>query len=123
MSRLRIGIATLLLGAQLGAITYARFVETRYFCWAPFHHEATYTLEVHVGQRSLSEAEALARYRIISFYRDRQSGRHWELNTIEHIKETIRQFEQNRSDSTPAEVRLSYSINGAADEEWRWPKR
>ena len=56
-------IALLLFGFQLGAIVYARFVPTRYFCWAPYDTQTDYVATATVMANRLSAAEFRQRYR------------------------------------------------------------
>ena len=48
---------------QLGAIVYARFVPTRYFCWAPYDTQTDYVATATVNGKKLTGAEFRQRYR------------------------------------------------------------
>ena len=50
-------IAMLLFAFQLGAIVYARFVPTRYFCWAPYDIQTDYVATATVNVKLLTGAE------------------------------------------------------------------
>ncbi|MCS6760256.1 MAG: hypothetical protein MO852_15995, partial [Candidatus Devosia euplotis] len=69
-SRSLMGVASgmmifLIFAFQLSAIVYARFHETRYFCWAPFDIQTVYAIRVFDAQgRALSDAETRQRYRM-----------------------------------------------------------
>ena len=54
--------ATLLI-LQGGAIVRARFVDDRYFCWAPFDRQTRYSIAASVNGRPLTPAEIRARYK------------------------------------------------------------
>jgi hypothetical protein len=49
------GLALLLF--QVVMIVYARFVPSRYFCWAPFDIQTEYKLRVTVNGRPLKSSE------------------------------------------------------------------
>jgi len=53
--RTTIGLA--LLGFQVFMIGYARFVPSRYFCWAPYDIQTEYRLDVTVNGRRLTAKE------------------------------------------------------------------
>ena len=55
---MRTAIAMLLFGFQLGAIVYARFVPTRYFCWAPYDIQTDYVATATVDGNIIVKAES-----------------------------------------------------------------
>ena len=55
-------IPILLFAFQLGAIVYARFVPTRYFCWAPYDIQTDYVATATVNGKQLTGAEFRRRY-------------------------------------------------------------
>ena len=59
--RTAIGVAFLLF--QLVMIVYARFVPSRYFCWAPYDAQSEYSLQVTIDGRPLANQEIRRRYR------------------------------------------------------------
>ena len=50
-------LAVAVLLFQIGAIIYARFVPSRYFCWAPYDAQNDYVIEVLAAGRTLSQDE------------------------------------------------------------------
>ncbi|MFN3325481.1 MAG: hypothetical protein ACK5AZ_18455 [Bryobacteraceae bacterium] len=109
--RTTIGVAILIF--QLGAIVYARFVPSRYFCWAPFDAQSEYTLEVTVNGNPLSAGEVRRRYR-----RPHQGV---DNRSIQHIKDIVSGYEQRYGHGDETRVVMRYRINGKQEQVWRWP--
>ncbi len=99
---------------QLALVIRARFVEERFFCWAPFDETSRYETKVTVGGKVLSEAEIGRRYRY------RPSG--WENRSIHNVIGIIRRYEQSYGRADHAEVTVTYSRNGSPAQTWRWPE-
>jgi hypothetical protein len=59
-----IGIAGVLLLAQVGINIWQHTGKTRYFAWAPNDYLVCFDLHVHAGGRSLTVAEMEHRYRL-----------------------------------------------------------
>ena len=78
-----VGVA--FLAIQLLSIVYARFVDERFFCWAPYDEHSRYAIGVTMGGRSLSEAEVASRYRY------QAAG--WEPRSIHNIISLVEQYE------------------------------
>src|SRR5207237_6850999 len=76
MRTLRWTIGLALLAFQVGAVVYARFVPSRYFCWAPFDMQTDYRLEVTVNGQKLSAKEIQQRYRRPAQGTDNRSFQH-----------------------------------------------
>jgi hypothetical protein len=110
--RIRIAAALGLLGAQLVAIAYARFAETRYFAWAPYDQVSEYEIHAVVDGATLSDSAIRDRYRLPAQGRNNHS--------IAHIKGHLRCYEQTYGKGTPVEIRLTYSLNGTARQTWTW---
>lgn len=109
--RTAIGIAFLLW--QLGMIGYARFVPTRYFCWAPYDTQTAYELTVTIDGRELSPQEIRARYRRPAKGRDNRSPN--------HVMDVVRQYEQTYGRGDNGQVLMTYTVNGHPEEQWKWP--
>jgi hypothetical protein len=98
---------------QLGAIVYARFVPTRYFCWAPFDTQTEYTAKASVNGRKLSAAEFRQRYRRPMHGFDNRSP--------QHVIDMLQQVEERRAKpGEQATVVMTYRVNGKETREWRW---
>ena len=99
----------------------ARFTESRYFCWAPFHSEARYTIDATSGGRALDDDEIARRYNIARYYWNESTRTNWELNTIAHVIDTIRATEAALPAPARAAVTVTYRVNGHPPEQWRSP--
>ena len=107
-------IAMLLFAFQLGAIVYARFVPTRYFCWAPYDIQTDYVATAAVDGKTLTEAEFRKRYR--------RSSRGFDNRSPWHVIDMFRQVEEKRSKlGERATIVMKYRVNGKEAQEWRWP--
>jgi hypothetical protein len=117
-TRLAIGLA--LLAAQVGWIATAQLGRARYFCWAPLHEHVRYRIEVTVNGRLLTQDEVAERYGRRSLFWDAERGEDWELNALEHVRDTVRRREQW---PTAEEVRVLVSsrTNGREQTVWHWP--
>ena len=109
--KLLVGVA--LLGFQLFMIGYARFVPSRYFCWAPMDSQNLYEIEVVIGGRELGDDEVLARYR------QPAKGGNWQA--IQHVIDNVQQYEETYGRRDQAEVSITYTVNGGAEKRWTWP--
>ena len=107
-------IAMLLFAFQLGAIVYARFVPTRYFCWAPYDIQTDYVATAAVDGKTLTDAEFRKRYR--------RSSRGFDNRSPWHVIDMFRQVEEKRSKlGEQATIVMKYRVNGKEAQEWRWP--
>ncbi|MBI1791791.1 MAG: hypothetical protein HYR60_30055 [Acidobacteria bacterium] len=105
-----LGAALLLF--QAGMIVYARFVPSRYFCWAPFDMQTEYALEVTVNGRELSAGEIRRRYR-----RPRKGV---DNRSAQHVIDIIEGYERNYGSGEHAQVVMRYRINGKPEQVWNW---
>ena len=110
---MRTANGTIFLIWQLGMIAYARFVPTRYFCWAPCDTQTAYELKVSIEDRELSPQEIRARYRRPAKGRDNRSPH--------HVMDIVRQYEETYGRGDDARVVMTYSVNGHPEEQWKWP--
>ncbi len=111
---LRTLIPLLLFAFQLGAIVYARFVPTRYFCWAPFDTQTDYVAKATVNGHELTAAEFRERYR--------RPLRGFDNRSPQHVIDMLQQIEEKRAPlGDRATVELKYRVNGKAPLEWHWP--
>ena len=107
-------IALLLFGFQLGAIVYARFVPTRYFCWAPYDIQTDYVATATVDGNRLSGAEFRKRYR--------RPARGFDNRSPRHVIDMFQQVEEKRAKlGEQARIVMKYRVNGKEEQEWRWP--
>ncbi len=110
--RWTIGVALLLF--QFGAIVYARFVPSRYFCWAPFDMQTDYGIEASVNGERLNAAQIRQRYRRPEKGTDNRS--------VQHVIDIIEQTEQRYHPRDKTEVTMKYRINGKAEQVWHYAR-
>ena len=111
---MRILIPILLFAFQLGAIVYARFVPTRYFCWAPYDIQTDYTAKAVVNGHELTAAEFQKRYR--------RQRRGFDNRSPQHVIDMLEQAEEKHAaagDQTT--IVMNYRVNGKEPREWHWP--
>jgi hypothetical protein len=111
---MRILIPILLFAFQLAAIVYARFVPTRYFCWAPFDIQTDYTATAIVNGHELNAREFQKRYR---------RARHgFDNRSPQHVIDMLQQVEERRAaPGDRTSIVMQYRVNGKEPREWRWP--
>lgn len=107
--------AIALLVFQIVMVGYARFVPSRYFCWAPMDSQNLYTITVAIAGRELDAAEIEARYR------QPATGGNWQA--IQHVLDKVRQYEETYGRDDRARVVVAYTVNGHPEETWTWPPR
>ncbi len=105
--------AALLLGFQLFMIGYARFVPSRYFCWAPMDSQNLYSIAVEIDGHSLGPDEIEARYR------QPATGGNWQA--IQHALDKVQQYEETYGKDDDARVTVTFTVNGGPEETWSWP--
>jgi hypothetical protein len=111
---MRTVIPILLLLFQFGAIVYARFVPTRYFCWAPFDTQTDYVASAVVNGQKLTPAEFQHRYR--------RPMRGFDNRSPQHVIDMFEQAEEKHAtlgDKTT--IVMKYRVNGKEPREWDWP--
>jgi hypothetical protein len=108
------------LALQAALILNARFVPSRYFCWAPFSSQTSYRLSVWIADRPLGGDAIAARYRLPALHRG-SGGSHWEENSIHHVMTIVEQYEESYGKDDRARVILYYSVNGREEQTWRYP--
>src|SRR3982751_4032294 len=111
---MRTAIPILLFIFQFGAIVYARFVPTRYFCWAPFDTQTDYSANSVVNGHELTAAEFRQRYR-----RPKQG---FDNRSPQHVIDMLQQVEQKKAAlGENATITMKYRVNGKELQEWHWP--
>ena len=110
---MRTAIVIALFAFQLGAIVYARFVPTRYFCWAPYDTQTDYTATATLHGKKLSAAEFRRRYR--------RPARGFDNRSPQHVIDMLQQIEQQLPPADQAVIVLKYRVNGKEPREWHWP--
>lgn len=111
---MRTAIPILLFIFQIGAIIYARFVPTRYFCWAPFDTQTDYVATSVVNGHELTAAEFRQRYR--------RTKRGFDNRSPQHVIDMFQQVEEKRAAlGDNASVTMKYRVNGKELREWHWP--
>lgn len=106
-------LGTAFLLAQLGAIVYARFVPSRYFCWAPNDTMVEYRLAVKIGDRPESPQQIEHRYH------EPATGVYQAA--VQNLIDSLQQYEQTYGRDDHAQVVLAYRVNRRAEQQWRWP--
>ena len=112
--RILLSIGILILLVQVAMIVRARFVEDRYYCWAPHDSQNEYVLQVRIDGRSLEPSEIKARYRIEADGTDPRA--------IQHVKDTVSQYEETYGRGDDAVVSMTYRTNGGPEQAWAWPQ-
>jgi hypothetical protein len=112
---MRIFIPVVLLIFQICAIGYARFVPTRYFCWAPFDMQTVYDARAQVNGHDLTPQEFLHRYRRPVHGGDNRSPQH----VIDMLAQTEAKHARQGDHAT---IELKYRVNGKEPLEWHWPE-
>ena len=102
-----------LLGFQIAMIGYARFVPSRYFCWAPMDSQNLYSITVVIDGRELDPEAIEARYR------QPAKGGNWQA--VQHVLDKVRQYEQTYGRDESARVVVAFTVNGGPEETWTWP--
>jgi len=111
---MRTAIPILLFAFQLGAIVYARFVPTRYFCWAPYDIQTDYSATATVNGKELSASEFRRRYR--------RPQRGFDNRAPRHVIDMLQEVEEKRARlGERATIVMTYRVNGKEMREWRWP--
>lgn len=107
---LRWTLALTLLGLQVAAIVYARFVPTRYFCWAPFDMQTDYRLQVEVNGRRLTPAEIRRRYR--------RGPQGTDNRSFSHLTDILEGAERRYHPQDRTSIVMTYRINGGEERTW-----
>jgi hypothetical protein len=111
----RTGLGVAFLAFQLSAIVYARFVPSRYFCWAPCDTQTDYVIQATIDGRAVTPAEIRRRYR--------RPARGADDRSPQHLIDILQQVEQRLPPGQQAAVTLTYRVNGKPEQIWQWPFR
>lgn len=95
---------------QILGIVYSRFLDERYFCWAPFDQISYYEVKTEVNGVLLSPQQTRGRYNLQGYGRENRS--------IHNVFSIIKQYENSYGKNEKAVVKVIYSTNGKAKEEW-----
>lgn len=112
MKSLRWSLGIVLLLFQVGAILYARFVPTRYFCWAPFDMQTDYRLVVTVNGKHLTDQEIARRYR--------RGAKGTDNRSYHHVIDILEQTEKRYHSDDVTEIVMTYRINGKQEQQWHY---
>jgi hypothetical protein len=107
------GILAVVFCVQAAALVHARFVPTRYLCWAPYDQISFYTIEADRAGHPLTATEIGARFRMPPTGRENRS--------IHHVLAAIAQFESTYGRADRVSVRVVYRVNGGAEQTWTAP--
>jgi hypothetical protein len=110
---MRTVIGAALLAFQVLMIGYARFVPSRYFCWAPYDIQTEYRLEVTVNGKRLNAKQIQARYRRPKAGTDNRSP--------QHVIDILQGYEERYGRGEQTAIVMKYRVNGREEQEWRWP--
>lgn len=108
--RLGIVLGVIFLGAQGAAFVWARFVPTRYFCWAPYDQHTFYVIAVTNRGRELSEEEILARYHI--------PARGFNSRSYAETIHLVDQYERTYGNGEGFTPSVRYMVNGHPERVW-----
>jgi hypothetical protein len=127
-----IGIAAVLLLAQVGINIWQHTGKTRYFAWAPNDYLVTFDLKVDARGRSLTVPEMEHRYRLdLSSRLGEDIQRRVGLASSEHyvyedapkeLEDRIRRYEETEGKNEGARVTLTYQFDGGKEQTWQWPR-
>jgi hypothetical protein len=110
---MRTAIGAALLAFQVFMIGYARFVPSRYFCWAPYDIQTEYKLEATVNGKRLNGKQIQARY-----HRPKQGA---DNRSPQHVIDMLQGYEESYGRGDRTEIVMKYRVNGKEEQEWRWP--
>jgi hypothetical protein len=113
MMRTIVGVS--ILAFQLVMIVYARFVPSRYFCWAPYDVQTEYWITTVVNGRKLTESEIRGRYRRAQHGTDNRSP--------QHVMDILQGYEESYGRNDHAQVTMRYRVNGKEEQVWRLVSR
>jgi hypothetical protein len=106
---------TVFLLAQVALVVHARFVPSRWLCWAPNDYAVQYRLHVSARGRNLDPSDIQRRYHL--------SSQGWYENPAENIMDIVRKYEQTEGKNDIAEVQLFYRVDGGETKQWQWPEK
>jgi hypothetical protein len=112
---MRIAAGMALLVFQVAMVVYARFVPSRYFCWAPFDIQTDYRLQVKVAGKPLTAKQIRERYHRGPVGTDNRSP--------QHVIDIVQGYEENYGRNDHAAVEMRYRVNGKQEQLWQWPRQ
>ena len=95
-------------------IGYARFVPSRYFCWAPYDTQTEYRISASVNGKPLSEREIRTRYR--------RPAHGFDNRSPQHVIDIVQGVEERNAAAGQADVSMRYRVNGKEEQTWRWTR-
>lgn len=111
----RSAIACTILALQILATGHARFVPTRYLCWAPYDEIVFYEIAVELPDGPLTQEQVKERYRIPKWGR---SNRSWA-----HVTDVVAFYETTSGRGDGANTEVRYTVNGRGPFAWNWPEQ
>ena len=97
---------------QVIGVVYSRFLEERYFCWAPFDQISYYEIRVEVNGVDFTQEQIQRRYNL--------QGNGRENRAIHNVFSIIKQYEDSYGKEEKVVGKVIYSTNGKAKEEWNF---
>ena len=114
MNRLHV-LGLLFIGCQIIAFAYAKVVDSRYFCWAPFDMHVSYEMEVVIDSHPLTPEQITDRYHL--------SQRGGNPRSYVEILGPIQQYEETYGKGDGAQITVKYSVNGNPEQLWKYPPK
>lgn len=112
--RWRFLLGATLLAAQAAAVVRGRFVDDRYFCWAPFDQQTQYHIYVSIAGEPLTDWQVSQRYRRPAAGVDNRAA--------VHLFDIIRRTEPLAEKWNRSKVVVEYQVNGGPMRVWRYPE-
>jgi hypothetical protein len=129
---LAIGVAAVILLAEVGLNIWQHLGETRYFAWAPNDYLVTYDVGVSAHGRPLSPAEIERRYHLDLSNRLGEDAkaklgllkreRYVFEDAPQELLDQIRRYEETKGKNDDARVTVVYQLDGGKEKAWQWPR-
>ena len=99
---------------QIAMMINARFVDARYFSFAPHDSQNEYQVDAVIDGKLLNDEAFYKRYRI--------KREHINPRAISHIRNILLQYENTYGKKNQSEITIKYQTNGGPMKYWRWSK-
>ena len=110
--RAAVAIGAGVLAMQIALVAYEHLGPTRYFAWAPNDYVVQYRLAATVDGHRLSPDGVRARYHLAPHGV-------WYF-PAQHLVDDVQQYERTYGSHDRVRVKLTYRLNGHAQQTWRW---
>ena len=95
---------------QVIGIAYSRFVDERYFCWAPFDQINYYKIKSIINGVELTSEQIKDRYHIPAEGQENRS--------IHNVFTLVSQYEKTYGNNDFSRIEISFQTNGKEVEKW-----